>query len=306
MAGLAFVFPGQGSQTPGMGRELYHSSPAARAVLDQAEAHMPGLLSLCFDGPMEQLTPTIIAQPALFAVGLAAARAAMESGIRPDAVCGFSLGEWTALCLAGVLDQDSALDLVIKRGQWMQACALQEPGGMSAVLRLSGNEVNALLTAHPQVLAVNYNAPDQTVVAGPLPALASFEAELKAQGKRFIRLNVAGAFHSPLMSGARQKMAEALSSIKPKAPSIPVISNVDAKPYHMDTAFATLASQIDSPVRFVDCVFTMDRMGISHYLELGPGRVLGGLIAKIKPDARYLSAADMPGIRLAKTELEGL
>jgi len=306
VAGLAILFPGQGSQAPGMGQAIYEASPGAKALMDRAEALMPGLLEMCFKGPMARLTRTDIAQPALFTVEAALGQAAREAGIQAAAVAGFSLGEWPACWFSGMLDFEAAFTLVKRRGEYMHACEKQRPGGMAAVLRLSAREVEKLLEGHPEVLAVNFNAPGQTVVAGPLLALEGFQQDLKAQGIRSLRLNVAGAFHSPSMAQAAGQMAEALRDIPLSSPDIPVYSNLSARPYAWQTAKDWLTRQLKSPVRWEESIRNMAKAGIDTFLELGPGKVLSGLVGKILPEARMLQAEDMDGIRLAAGALGGL
>lgn len=296
MGQLAFVFPGQGAQAPGMGRGLYSQSAAARLVFDQAERLMPGLLDLCFDGPMEALTRTEVAQPALFTVSLACALAGEELGLVPDAVAGFSLGEWTAICFAGMLDFSQAFGLVRQRGQWMQQCADQNPGGMTALLRLGEAEVRESLAGHHQVWPVNFNAPDQVVVAGTLAALTEYEVALKAAGRRYIRLNVAGGFHSPLMEEASQKLQAALAQVQLRQPRMPVYSNLTALPYQQGQAADTLAKQLKSPVLWSDSLRNMAADGISQFTEIGPGKVLSGLIPKTLPGAKVSQAEDIQGL----------
>lgn len=299
MGQLAFVFPGQGSQVPGMGKALYEGSPASKAVLDKAEALMPGLLSLCFEGPMEQLTQTRYAQPALFAVSLAAAAAAVEAGLKPQAVSGFSLGEWTAVQFAGMLDFDRAFHLVLKRGQWMQQCAQASPGGMAAVLRTGADELRAILKDFPDIYPVNFNTLEQIVVAGKHEQLDNFLSHMKENGKRCMKLNVSGAFHSPMMLEASDKLAQALQNEVLNQPRIPVFSNVTAQPYELINAKQTLAAQASTQVLWTDSVLNMVHSGIDTFLELGPGRVLSGLIAKIAPEAKVFQAEDPEGIQKA-------
>lgn len=293
MGQLAFVFSGQGAQTAGMGRALYEGAPAARRVLDALDALHPGLLALCFDGPDELLTQTRHAQPALLAVGLAAAAAAQEAGLVPDCCAGFSLGEWTAAAFAGLISPGRALPLVARRGQWMQECGEQAPGAMSAVLRLDRERVEALCAQHPGVWPANDNAPGQVVVSGTLEALAAFEQALPAAGGRAMRLKVSGAFHSPLMQQAADRLADALAQEELREPAYPLYSNVTARPYGAARAAQLLARQVTSPVRWQDTVRAMADAGVDRFVELGPGGVLCGLIAKIVPQARC-ARADTP------------
>lgn len=304
MAGLAFVFPGQGVQAPGMGRTLYRQSKAARALMDGAERRMPGLLRACFEGPAEALERTDLAQPALLTVELALQRAAEEIGLRPQALAGFSLGEWSAVQAAGMLPFEVVFDLVRARGRWMQACAERRPGGMSAVLRLDAEQVQRALLDHPDVVAANHNAPGQTVVAGPLAALARFEEAARALGGRCLRLRVAGAFHSPLMLPASDRLADALAGLPLAAPAVPVYANLTARPYSLPVAREWLALQPSQAVQWTDSIRRMAGQGIDSFLELGPGGVLCGLIARILPGARCLGAEDAEGLTAARARLK--
>lgn len=306
MGRVAFVFPGQGAQSPGMGQDLYRHSPAAKKVLDQAEKLMPGLLELCFEGPMARLTRTDNAQPALLAVEAATLAALREAKLIPDACAGFSLGEWTACHAAGMLNFDRAFQLVRLRGQWMQQCADEEPGGMLAVLRMTGDAVSALAESRPGVHAVNFNAPQQTVVAGSQEALTAFEEAVKQAGGRAMRLNVAGAFHSPAMQLASDLLSATLQDEQLFEPAIPVYSNVDGRPYTLNGAREVLATQLARPVQWVRTIENMASNGIDTFVEAGPGQVLSGLIAKIAPDALCLQVDDMESLEQAREQLEAL
>ncbi len=302
---LAFVFPGQGAQKPGMGKELYESSPAARAVLDRAEHLMPGLLGICFSGPMEALTRTDFAQPALFAVEAACAAAAREAGIQPGVLAGFSLGEWTACHVSGVLPFEEAFRLVKQRGEWMAECAAKHPGGMLAVMRPEGDALRELMNRHPLITPANHNAPGQTVVAGPTDALNAFEAVLKAAGGRCVRLNVSGAFHTEAMKEAGEQLLSALCGMQLAQPSLPVYSNLTALPYETGKAAETLSAQAYSPVKWADSLRNMAAAGVTAFLESGPGTVLSGLIRKTLPDAAVFQAEDTEGIQRAAGQLGG-
>lgn len=304
MGKLAFVFPGQGAQQPGMGEGLYRASPTARRMMDQAETMMPGLLEVCFRGPMETLTRTDWAQPALYMLETALAQSAFEMGLAPEALAGFSLGEWSACQAGGMVGFEQGFALVKQRGSLMQALAENSPGSMAAVLRLDDAEVRRLAESQPDVWAVNFNAPGQTVVAGSLPGLALFEAHVREMGGRMMRLQVAGAFHSPLMAPASDRMAALLEEEDIRNPSVPVISNLTARPYQAGSARDWLARQLSSPVQWVDSVRHLAQQGFDTFLELGPGKVLSGLIKKILPEATTLQAEDLEGLENAARQLK--
>ena len=299
MAGLAFVFSGQGAQKPGMGRELYQQSPAAHLVMDSLENVHPGLLELCFEGPQEALTRTLNAQPALLAVELAFLAAVREQGISPDACAGFSLGEWSAAVAAGVMTAEQAFRLVLQRARWMEDCCLQNPGGMSAVLCLDARQVEEACKAHSGVWAANYNSPGQTVVSGLEETLPAFEQALIPLGGRAMRLKVGGPFHCPAMTPAALLLAEALAVETLQEPAIPLYSNVTGLPYPPGQAAQLLARQVESPVRWVDTIQHLRNQGIDRFVEIGPGGVLCGLIAKTLPDVRCARVEDAVTLREA-------
>ena len=212
MASVVFMFAGQGAQYPGMGKELYEASPAARAIFDRAEAIRPGTLEMCFAGPAEALNQTINTQPCLFAMDYACAAAAVEAGVRPDYCAGFSLGEVAAAGFAGVMDFDDAFRFVIRRAEAMQACSRQVEGAMGAVLRLSAQQVEDVCREFPDsAYPVNYNCPCQTVVACRADYFDALSARIAEEKGRMMRLKVSGAFHTPWMAPASEELADYLS-----------------------------------------------------------------------------------------------
>ena len=291
----AFLFPGQGAQSVGMARELTANLPPAKALFDEA-AEILGydLLGLCINGPAERLNETDASQPAIFVASLAALESLKAT--TPDAVlqvaatAGLSLGEYTALVFAGAISFREALQVVKARGEAMQAAALATPSGMIAVLGLEPSEV-AVLAAEARSAGTleiaNLLCPGNTVVSGTLAALDAFEQICLARGGiRTARLAVAGAFHTILMKPADDKLAEALAKVAITAPRIPVWSNVDAKP-HTDPAEIRplLVKQVLSPVLWEATIRGLMATGVDKFYEIGPGRVLAGLLKRVNRKA---------------------
>ena len=294
---LILLFPGQGSQKPGMGKDLADAFPAARAVFDEADRTLGIALSaLCFEGPDDQLTSTQNAQPALLAHGAAAWTLIREHALpHVRAAAGHSLGEFTAYHAAGTLSLDDALRVVRTRGELMFTSGVERPGAMAAILGLAADAVErvcATATAEGGVVVpANYNTPEQVVVSGEIAAVERAMALAKEAGaKRAIRLNVSGAFHSPLMEVAAAGLERALDGAAMGVPSFPVSSNVSAEPVRDATAAkALLVRQLTSPVRWTALV---QRLAADHpgavFVELGPGTVLSNLVKRIVPGVQTL------------------
>jgi len=310
---VVLLFPGQGSQKPGMGRDLAASHAAARQVFEAVDAALgEPLSSLCFEGPADTLTLTQNAQPALLAHGLAVwetVRERVAPGVR--AAAGHSLGEFTAYGAAGSLTLADAARLVRRRGELMYEAGLARPGTMAAILGDTSrpvDEICAEASASPDgglVVPANYNAPGQVVISGELAGVEAAMALAKAAGaKRALRLPVSGAFHSPLMAPARRGLAAALHGTPMGKPRVPVYANVNAEPVcDGDAAAALLEEQLTSPVRWTDVVQrpVRDHPG-ALFVEMGPGAVLTGLLRKIAPEAQAMSCgtADEVEVLLAK------
>ncbi|HIS02678.1 MAG TPA: ACP S-malonyltransferase [Candidatus Pullichristensenella avicola] len=280
MGKVAFVFAGQGAQFPGMGRELYEASPAARAAFDRAESLRPGTLETCFSGPAEVLAQTINTQPCLFAMDYACAEAAREAGVSPDCLAGFSLGEVAAMAFADVMDFDAAFRFVVKRAEEMQACAQKYPGAMGAVLRLAPKQVEDICLEFPgSAFPVNYNCPGQTVVACAVEVYDALAARVGEARGRMVRLNVSGAFHTPWMSEAGAALRTYLENAQTRAPRLPLYANATAQLYAQDAA-ELLSRQVSMPVRWQEIIERMTEAGVDAFVEVGAGKTLSGLIRK--------------------------
>ena len=305
---LGFVFPGQGAQSVGMGRDLYESNAAAKIALDACELACPGLLAVCFDGPEETLKQTVWTQPALFAVSVAAYEAVKSAGIEPMAVAGHSIGEYAALYAAGVFDIPTAMALVCARAEAMAESAKANPGAMAAVLGLDAETIAEICQKTPGIVVpANLNCPGQVVISGEVAAVEAASAALKEAGaKRVIALAVSGAFHSPLMQSAADKLAVALANSTLNPPTVPVIANVTAaRETSVDEIRANLVAQVPGQVRWTESVEKMLEMGVEAFVELGSGKVLAGLIKKIAPDVPIYSVGDSASLAAVSLVIGG-
>jgi [acyl-carrier-protein] S-malonyltransferase len=285
----AFLFPGQGSQTVGMARDLHEQFPSVKDLFDRAAGVLGfDLRGPCFDGPEELLRQTRYTQPALFVHSAAVAGLLREKGIFPAAAAGHSLGEFSALACAGVFSFESGLALVKERAQLMQDVSSRNPGSMAAIIGLSGDEVLSVCAEAGKtgvVVAANFNSPEQTVISGSKAGVAAAMELAKARGaKRVMELAVSGAFHSPLMTEAGERFGLALAGMEFGGPGIPVYHNVTAQPASGAEALPDLlAKQLVSSVRWVETIQNMVKAGITTFVEIGPGKVLSGLVKRIAP-----------------------
>ena len=279
----AYVFPGQGSQFPGMAKDLYESDPVAREMLEKANDILGfRITDIMFDGTAEDLKQTRVTQPAIFLHSVVLAKCLPD--FKPDMVAGHSLGEFSALVAAGAMDFEEGLRLVSIRSQAMQKACETNPGAMAAVLALPSETIEKICSeCDGIVVAANYNCEGQIVISGEKDAVEAACVRLKEAGaKRALPLPVGGAFHSPLMEPAREELAEGIEKAIFRTPSCPVYQNVTALPTtDPDEIRKNLLAQLTAPVRWTQSVVNMIGDGAGHFVELGPGKVLQGLVAKI-------------------------
>jgi len=300
---LAFVFPGQGSQYVGMGRDLYEAYPEARAIFDQADEILGFPLSeLCFEGPAEKLNDTINTQPAIFTMSVACLRALNPSlSLDPLFVAGHSLGEYTALVAAGALTFADGLKLVRERGRLMKEAGKKNPGGMAAIIGLDARTVERICQEASGVQIANYNSPGQIVISGHREALEQAMGLARERGaKRVIPLAVSIAAHSPLMRPAAQEFRRAVEATALRRARIPVVANVTAEPTtEPEEIREALVRQLTSPVRWVESVERMIEGGVDTFVEIGPKSVLTGLIRRIDKGVRRMNVGDVAEVEAA-------
>jgi len=310
----AWLFPGQGAQQVGMGKDLCDAFAGARAVFEQAEAATGlALRKFCFQGPDDQLARTDVCQPAIFTVS-AATLAVMRdllgadkfAAIRPAFAAGLSLGEYTALYAAGAIDLTPAVSLVARRGQLMQQAATATASGMVSVIGLDEPQAQVLVAAASQgepLTCANFNCPGQIVISGSLAACKRVEQLAAEHGaKGAVRLNVAGAFHSRIMAPAAEGLAQTLAGLAFRTPAVPVLANVDAQVYADGPAIpAKLIAQLTGAVRWQQTMESLESQGVERYYEIGPGRVLAGLMRRINRRADIVSINSLQAVEeLAK------
>ncbi len=291
---IAFVFPGQGSQKVGMGRALAEAYPEARAVFDEAEAALPSLTRIIFEGPEDQLTLTENTQPAILAVSIAAYRVLEARGIEPAYVAGHSLGEYSANVAAGTMSFADAAKIVRRRGRYMQEAVPVGQGAMAAILGLDALLVAQACEEAAQgdvVSPANINGAGQVVIAGSKAAVQRASDRAKALGaKRALPLPVSAPFHCALMKPAEERLAPELRGLTVRDPRVPIVANVDAQPKRdAPAAVEALVRQVSAPVRWEEVVRRLASEGVTTYVEVGPGTVLSGLIKKIHKDAQVFN-----------------
>jgi [acyl-carrier-protein] S-malonyltransferase len=307
---IAFIFPGQGSQYAGMGKDLAEKFRAARQVFEEADDALGfGLSELCFNGPAEELQLTENTQPAILTVSVAALRAMASEGFaKPDFVAGHSLGEYSALVAAGALSLTDAVRTVRARGRYMQEAVPVGDGAMAAIL---GADLNVVVTACEEAAdgqvcsAANINSPGQVVIAGDAAAIDRAIVLLKARGaKRAVKLNVSAPFHCALMMPAQQRLGQDLERISFADPEMPVVTNVDATPVIQgDDARDALIRQVSQPVKWLSSVEFLISQGVQSFVETGPGKVLSGLMRQIDRSVSCVNIEDEASLRATRETL---
>lgn len=291
---IALLFPGQGAQAVGMGRDLAAAVPAAREAFEEAnDALGYDLAAICFEGPDDRLTATDVCQPAILAMSVAAWRAACEAGLEGDVAMGHSLGEYTALVACGAIGYADALRLVAERGAAMHAAGQERPGTMAALLGPSDADAEALCAEAGDVWPANFNCPGQVVASGTVEGIERLLALTSERGVRAARLQVGGAFHSPLMAPAAARLEPALNAWNPGAPDPPFLSTTTVAVEPPDRLRGVLLAQLLAPVRFGAAVEKALEMGVTRFVELGPGKVLSGLVRRVRREA-VVSHVGMP------------
>src|SRR5689334_19045582 len=306
---MALVFPGQGSQSPGMGKELAENFPVARQVFEEADDALGFAISrLCFDGPAEDLQLTENTQPAILTVSVAAFRALQEAGVAaPAFVGGHSLGEYSALVAAGALSLSDAVRTVRARGRYMQEAVPVGTGAMAAVLGAELSEIERICAEAraDQVCSIaNFNAPNQAVIAGSTEAVDRAVQLLSGVARKVVKLKVSAPFHCALMKPAQDRLAADLEALSFNEPAIPVVTNVDARPTTApDELRDALVRQVSAPVRWVESMQLLMSHGVDTFVEAGPGKVLSGLMRQINRDVKMLNVENAASLELTRAAL---
>jgi [acyl-carrier-protein] S-malonyltransferase len=301
---VAFCFPGQGSLEPGMGREIAEGVPEAMDILVRAsDAAGLDLVQLCFDAGEEELVETEVQQPALVATSLAMLAAIAKRGLKPDFVVGHSVGEFAALAAASAIKVEDAIALVRERGLAMAEAARRNPGSMAAILGLEDETVERICRRIVNVWPANYNCPGQVVVSGENPSVDEACAVAEEEGaKRAVKLRVSGAFHSPLVARAADRLRPAIERVKFTEPATPFMSTVTARIENARRMGPLVVEQLTAPVRFTQAAQALIKEGVNTFVEVGPGNVLSGLVRRIDRSVKTISVSTPAAIdRLEET-----
>ena len=302
MGKIAFVFSGQGAQKAGMGKDFYEKNETVKNLFDGAEEIRKGTLAQCFEGTAEELKETRNTQPCLYLADLAAAIALSESGIIPDGVAGFSLGEIPALAFAGAFSHLAGFQIACARGKAMAKAAAEHPASMLAVMKLDNAKIEEICKNFKQVYPVNYNAPGQLVVAGAKEEMEDFNKAIREAGGRGMPVAVGGGFHSPFMDEAAKAFAAEIEKFAIKQPELSVYSNFTTKPYG-ENVTELMVNQINHSLRWQECVERMAEDGFDIFIEVGVGDTLKKLIKRILPEAVVYSFSNGEEVQKVKEEL---
>jgi [acyl-carrier-protein] S-malonyltransferase len=306
MSKIAFMFPGQGSFEAGMGKDVAEAVPEAMAVYDEgSEASGVDLKTLCFDSPVEALVETEVQQPALVATSLSLDAALRARGIHPDFVVGHSVGEFAALGSSQSMSARDAIALVRERGLAMAAVAREHPGSMAAILGLADEVVEALCHKIANVWPANYNCPGQLVISGETPSVDEACGEAEREGaRRAVKLRVSGAFHSPLVAKAGERLRPAIEKVHLAEGKAAFMSTVTARIEDAQKYRELLIEQLTAPVKFTQSARELINHGVTTFVEVGPGNVLSGLLKRIDRSVKTFSVRDLPSLNAITKELE--
>lgn len=305
MPKIAFIFPGQGSQYIGMGRDIFDNYQEARQIFEEADGTLGRSISgLCFNGPEEQLKDTRNSQPCILATSVAVFKVLSAEGIKADFVAGHSLGEYSALVAAGAISFDQALRLINRRAQLMAEADPLQQGAMAAVMGLERESLEDCLKSVNQeqigpVEAANFNSPGQVVVSGAKDGIAKLQTLVTAKGGKFIPLSVSGAFHSSLMKKAADIFQNDLKQASWQEPTVPIVANVSARPVNAGELAGSLYRQLYSPVQWEDTLQFLGGEGVQIFVEVGPGKVLSGLVKRTIKNVTILGCEDSTSIKKA-------
>jgi len=307
MGKTAFLFAGQGAQYVGMGKDLYEEVPVAKAVFDMGENIRRGTIKMCFEGDQSELVQTVNTQPCLFLTDLACARALSELGVKADCAAGFSLGEIPALAFCGVMSDEDAFRLVVKRGESMDMCSRNKRGGMAAALKLPPEKVEEVCSSFKEVYPVNYNCPGQVSCAGAEEEIDGFCAAITAAGGRAVKLAVSGAFHTPFMAEASSALKDELEKYQIKSAGIPLYSNFTASVYpdNAEGIKENVYNQVVNPVRWEKILRAMYESGVDTFIEVGAGKTLSGFVKRTLTGVSIYNASDVPSLQATAAAIKG-